>query len=179
VKKPSEVPALHRIAAFEKVSFTQFKLGAELCDVPLHGDKLLTAYQRIALPARATAGSAGYDFGSPFSFTLSTRETITIPTGIRVNIQPGWWLGLLPRSSHGFKFRIQLDNTLGVIDSDYYNAENEGHILVKLSNDSLTGKHLRLNEGDGFAQGIFLPYGITMNDHAARERTGGFGSTDL
>ena len=169
---------MNPIATFEKVSFTQFKLGAELCNVPLHGDKLLHAYQRLALPRRATAGSAGYDFHSPFSFALSTRETITIPTGIRVNIQPGWWLGLLPRSSHGFRFRIQLDNTMGVIDSDYYNAENEGHIMVKLSNDSLSGKHLRLAEGDSFVQGIFLPYGITTDDQAEGERTGGFGSTN-
>ena len=169
---------MNRIATFEKVSFTQFKLGAEMCHVPLSGDKLLYAYQRITLPARATAGSAGYDFYSPFSFALSTRETIVIPTGIRVKIVPGWWLGLLPRSGHGFRYRIQLDNTVGVIDSDYYNAENEGHIMVKLTNDSLTGKHLRLAEGDSFVQGIFLPYGITVHDHAAGKRTGGFGSTD-
>jgi len=169
---------LHRIATFEKVSFTQFKLGAELCNVPVYGDKLLTAYERIALPTRATAGSAGYDFYSPFSFTLSTRETILIPTGVRVKIEPGWWLGLLPRSGHGFRYRVQLDNTMGVIDSDYYHADNEGHIMVKLSNDSLTGKHLRLNEGDSFVQGIFLSYGITRNDRAEGERTGGFGSTD-
>ena len=169
---------MQRIARFEKVSFTQFQLGAELCRVPLCGNNLLAAYERITLPTRATAGSAGYDFGSPFSFALSTRETITIPTGIRVKIQPGWWLGLLPRSSHGFQFRVQLDNTMGVIDSDYYNAENEGHIMVKLSNDSMAGKHLHLAEGDSFVQGIFLPYGITTNDNANRERTGGFGSTD-
>ena len=169
---------MNRIAEFEKVSFTQFKMGAELCNVPLHGDKLLLAYQRLTLPKRATAGSAGYDFHSPFSFALSTRETIVIPTGMRVKIKPGWWLGLLPRSSHGFRFRIQLDNTMGVIDSDYYNAENEGHILVKLSNDSLSGKHLRLSEGDSFVQGIFLPYGITTDDQAEGERTGGFGSTN-
>ncbi|MCL2563175.1 MAG: deoxyuridine 5'-triphosphate nucleotidohydrolase [Oscillospiraceae bacterium] len=169
---------MHRIATFEKVSFTQFKLGAELCNVPLYGDKLLAAYERIAHPARATAGSAGYDFFTPFFFSLSTRETITIPTGIRAKIEPGWWLGILPRSGHGFKYRIQLDNTMGVIDSDYYNADNEGHIMIKISNDSMTGKHLRLSEGDSFAQGIFLPYGITHDDKADGERTGGFGSTD-
>jgi len=169
---------MHRVAEFEVVSFTQFKMGAELCQVPLYGDRLQQAYQKLLVPARATAGSAGYDFYSPFAFSLSTRETITIPTGIRVKIEPGWWLGLLPRSGHGFRYRIQLDNTMGVIDSDYYNAENEGHIMVKLTNDSLTGKHLRVNEGDSFVQGIFLPYGITVNDKAEGERTGGFGSTD-
>jgi len=168
---------MNRVAAFEKVSFTQFKQGAELCEVPLPADTLLAAYNMINLPTRATAGSAGYDFYTPFSFTLSSRETITIPTGIRVRIAPGWFLGLLPRSGHGFKYRVQLDNTMGVIDSDYYNAENEGHILVKLTNDGLGGKHLDLAEGAAFIQGIFLPYGITEADEAQGLRTGGFGST--
>jgi len=140
-------------------------------------DKLLLAYQTIPLPTRATEGSAGYDFFTPFSFSLAPRETITIPTGIRVRIESGWWLGLLPRSSHGFRYRVQLDNTMGVIDSDYYNAENEGHIIVKLSNDSLIGRHLELAEGTGFVQGIFLPYGITHSDQAKGARIGGFGST--
>ena len=169
---------MHRIATFETVSFTQFKMGAETCNVPLSGEALLAAYEGLTLPTRATAGSAGYDFYSPFSFDLSPRETITIPTGMRVRIEPGWWLGLLPRSGHGFRFRIQLDNTLGVIDSDYYYADNEGHILVKLSNDSLIGRHLNIAPGDSFVQGIFLPYGITTEDQAEATRTGGFGSTD-
>lgn len=169
---------MNRIAQFEKVSFEQFKVGAAFCNVPLAADKLLDTYNRIQLPRRATAGSAGYDFHSPFSFTLSTRETITIPTGIRVKIEQGWWLGLLPRSGHGFKFRVQLDNTVGVIDSDYYYADNDGHILAKLSNDSLTGTSLTLAEGDAFVQGIFLPYGITADDHATEKRRGGLGSTD-
>jgi len=167
-----------RIAKFEKVSFNQFKQGAEACNVPLPGDKLQEAYNRLERPSRATEGSAGYDFTSPFFFTLCTRETITVPTGIRVKIEPGWWLALLPRSGHGFKYRVQLDNTVGVIDSDYYHADNEGHIFIKLSNDSLTGKQFQIKEGDGFCQGIFLPYGITKDDEATARRTGGFGSTD-
>ncbi|MCL2828839.1 MAG: deoxyuridine 5'-triphosphate nucleotidohydrolase [Oscillospiraceae bacterium] len=168
---------MHRIAEFERVSFTQFKMGAETCDVPLKESELLAAYHNIALPVRATAGSAGYDFFTPFSFSLAPRETITVPTGIRVRIAPGWWLGILPRSGHGFHYRVQLDNTMGVIDSDYYHADNEGHILVKLTSDSLTCRHFELAEGAGFAQGIFLPYGVTESDQAAALRTGGFGST--
>ncbi|MCL2843263.1 MAG: deoxyuridine 5'-triphosphate nucleotidohydrolase [Oscillospiraceae bacterium] len=168
----------NRIAIFETVSYHQFRQAAEGCNAPLQGDALLAVYDRITSPRRATEGSAGYDFFSPFSFALHPQETITIPTGIRVQIQPGWWLGLLPRSGHGFKFRVQLDNTLGVIDSDYYYADNEGHILVKISNDSLTGKQFHISEGDGFVQGIFLPYGITTDDEAEARRTGGFGSTD-
>ena len=168
---------MNHIAKFEKVSFVQFQMDALRCEVPLSEDKLLQAYQRLISPVRATAGSAGYDFHTPFGFALSTRETITIPTGLRVKIEPGWLLALLPRSGHGFQYRIQLDNTLGVIDSDYYGAENQGHILVKLTNDGLTGKTLTLSEGAAFVQGIFLPFGITVDDAAEGVRTGGFGST--
>ena len=168
---------MNRIATFEKVSFAQFKLGAEQCIAPLAAAELLAAYENVSLPARATAGSAGYDFHTPFSFSLVTKESITIPSGIRVKIEPGWWLGILPRSGHGFKYRIQLDNTLGVIDSDYYYADNEGHIFIKLTCDSLSNSQLSLSAGDRFAQGIFLPYGITVSDRAEGERRGGFGST--
>ena len=85
---------------------------------------------------------------------------------------------LVPRSSLGFKYRLQLDNTVGVIDSDYYSAENEGHIFIKLTNDGHSGKTLKIGKGEGFAQGIFLEYGITVDDEADAERKGGFGSTN-
>ena len=165
------------VAKFETVSFVQFQMDAQRCKVPLSEDKLLEAYQRLILPSRATAGSAGYDFHTPFGFALSTRETITIPTGIRVKINPGWFLALFPRSGHGFRYRLQLDNTVGIIDADYYGAENQGHILVKLTNDSLSGKTLETSAGSGFIQGIFLPHGLTIDDGAEQLRTGGFGST--
>jgi dUTP pyrophosphatase len=72
---------------------------------------------------------------------------------------------------------MQLDNTAGVIDSDYYNARNEGHIMCKLINDSREGKTLELKAGQGMVQGLFLPYGITEDDETDTERTGGIGST--
>ena len=91
----------------------------------------------IRLPRRATKGSAGYDFFAPESFTLVPHETILIPTGIRVMIEDGWVLQLYPRSGLGFRHRLQLDNTVGVIDSDYFEAKNEGHILIKMTSDDL------------------------------------------
>lgn len=127
--------------------------------------------------ARATKGSAGYDFFAPESFTLVPHETILIPTGIRVMIEDGWVLSLYPRSGLGFRHRLQLDNTVGIIDSDYFEAKNEGHILIKMTSDDHKGKTLSVAAGDGFAQGIFLPFGITVDDEADGERTGGFGST--
>ena len=72
---------------------------------------------------------------------------------------------------------MQLDNTVGIIDSDYYNSDNEGHILVQITNDSKYGKILKIKSGDRFLQGIFLPYGIVKNDNVTDIRNGGFGST--
>lgn len=160
------------IAEFEKVPFDEFKK-----EVTVDSQAI---YNALKLPKRATTGSAGYDFYAPFDFVLNPGETIKIPTGIRAKINDGWWLGILPRSGHGFKFRVQLDNTLGVIDSDYYNSNNYGHIMIKITNTSNvneSNKTLTVKQGEGFAQGIFLPYGIVVNDDADGIRNGGFGST--
>lgn len=111
-------------------------------------------------------------------FDLRPGEIIKIPTGLRARIEPGWVLMLYPRSGQGFKYRLQLYNTTGVIDSDYYGADNEGHIFLKLINANREGKTLRVKKGEAIAQGIFLPFGITYDDDADGIRTGGFGSTD-
>lgn len=134
-------------------------------------------YESIKLPKRATKGSAGYDFYSPLSFTLKPGETIKIPTGIRVTMREDYVLAVFPRSGLGFKFRLQLNNTVGIIDSDYYYSDNEGHIFIKLTNDSNEGRVLNLEAGNGFAQGIFFPFGITEDDEVTEIRNGGFGST--
>ena len=129
------------------------------------------------MPARATRGSAGYDFYSPLEFTLEPGKTIKIPTGIRAEMEEGWVLKLYPRSGLGFKYRLQLNNTVGIIDSDYFNSDNEGHIMAKITNDSKENKVLQLKAGDGFMQGIFVQFGITVDDEAEGVRNGGFGST--
>ena len=92
-------------------------------------------------------------------------------------MQEDWVLQLFPRSGLGFKFRLQLNNTVGIIDSDYYYSDNEGHIFAKVTNDSNEGKTLKVDAGAGFMQGIFLQYGITIDDDAQGIRNGGFGST--
>ena len=134
-------------------------------------------YNTLKLPRRATAGSAGYDFFSPVDFELKPGESIKIPTGIRAEMENDWVLKLYPRSGLGFKFRLQLNNTVGIIDSDYFYSDNEGHIFIKITNDSNEGKTVQVQAGTGFAQGIFLEYGITVDDDATAVRNGGFGST--
>ena len=165
------------VGEFEKVSYEQFLGAMETFDMA--EDEVRFLYENLEVPTRATTGSAGYDFKAPFSFILTPGQTIEIPTGIRVQIVDGWWLGCLPRSGLGFKYRVQLDNTVGVIDSDYYWSDNEGHIFAKITNDTHDNKILNITAGDGFMQGIFIPYGITYSDHANGVRNGGFGSTDV
>ena len=129
------------------------------------------------LPRRATAGSAGYDFFSPLSFSLAPGSCVRIPTGVRARIDDGWVLMLFPRSGLGFKYRLQLNNTVGVVDADYFGARNEGHIFIKLTNAG--DRTVSVGAGEAFAQGIFLPFGLTDDDDARGERTGGFGSTGI
>lgn len=160
---------MKRIAAFEKVSEGRF-----LAD----GGKKEN-YDKIILPVRATAGSAGYDIVTPQDATLNPGESIRIPTGIRVRMEEGWVFQIYPRSGLGYKYRIQLDNTVGIIDSDYYFSDNEGHIQVKITNDGKEGKTLCLKSGERFCQGIFTEYGITYDDEATATRNGGFGSTGI
>lgn len=168
---------MKRIAKFHKVSFEQFKEGWMEEFPKTTPEELEKIYEGIKLPKRATAGSAGYDFFAPANFTLAPGKTIKIPTGIRVEMDESWVLKCYPRSGLGFKFRLQLNNTVGIIDSDYFYSDNEGHIFCKLTNDSNENKMLCVQGGTGFMQGIFVEYGITVDDDATEVRNGGFGST--
>lgn len=168
---------MKRIARFHKVSYEQFA-RAWVDEFPQAGEKeIKEVYGELKLPRRATRGSAGYDFYTPFQILLKPGETVKIPTGIRVEMEENWVLKLYPRSGLGFKFRLQLNNTVGIIDSDYFYSDNEGHILAKITNDSKEGKTVCIEKGTGFMQGIFVEYGITMDDDATEIRNGGFGST--
>jgi len=151
---------MERIAKFYKISKQDFNKDY---------------YDEILLPTRATKNSAGYDFSIPYNETIKAHESKVISTSIRCEIDPSYCLLIFPRSSLGRKYKLTLDNTVGVIDSDYFNADNEGHIMVMLTNHS--DNDLVLNKGDRFCQGIFFKYGITIDDDNDKERTGGFGST--
>ena len=166
---------MQRIAKFEKVSFEEYKKDFE--DTFGTSNEVKSIYDNIMLPKRATKGSAGYDFFAPIDITLAPGETIKIPTGIRVKIEDGWVLKCYPRSGLGFKYRMQLNNTVGIIDSDYYFSSNEGHIFTKITNDSNEGKVIEIKKGQGFMQGIFVEFGITIDDDVQDIRDGGFGST--
>ena len=156
---------------FEKISYTQFKNDNmdTICD-----------YEQIKLPQRATKFSAGYDIYSVKSFELKPRQSILLPTGIKVQLDSDKALFILPRSGQGFKYKVQLFNTIGLIDCDYYNNEkNEGHIWVKLYNDSPDGETLVVKQGDAICQGVILNYFTVDDDISTNIRKGGFGSTSI
>lgn len=159
---------------FLKVTYEQFR--KDWIDWTVPDDIIQSFWSDITLPKRATAESAGYDFFAPFDFCIYPRTEMTIPTGVKVKLSPGTFLMIVPRSGLGFKYQLNLANTVGIIDCDYFaNTKNEGHIMVKLVNRGLKECHIKKNEA--FCQGIILPYGLTIDDNATQERVGGIGST--
>lgn len=165
----------NRIAKFEKVSLKQFIEDLGKAGETLTKEEIVDMYETIKLPKRATIGSAGYDFYAPFNFMSEPGEEIKIPTGIRCHMDENWVLQCYPRSGLGFKYQAGLSNTVGIIDSDYYYSDNEGHIQIKLVNRG--NRSFAVEAGNGFAQGIFTQYGITVDDEVTEKRNGGFGST--
>lgn len=167
-----------KVARFKKVSYEQFKKDwiHTFNAFTSSEERFKEIYSNIKLPKRATAGSAGYDFYAPFNYTLHSGQTLNIPTGIRCQMVDGYVLMVFPRSGLGFKYQLGICNTIPVIDEDYFYSDNEGHIFIKLVNRG--DKPVDIVAGKGFAQGIFLPYGITLDDNADAVRNGGFGSTD-
>ncbi|MGI6079702.1 MAG: deoxyuridine 5'-triphosphate nucleotidohydrolase [Candidatus Avilachnospira sp.] len=166
---------MERIARFFKVSENRFKEDMKDFEAERDSSEI---YRELILPKRATKGSAGYDFFSPVDIELAPGESIKIPTGVRAKMAEGWVLMIFPRSSLGFKYKLQLNNTVGIVDSDYFYSDNEGHIFIKIINDNNEGKKVKIGKNTAFAQGIFLPFGVTEDDEADGERNGGFGSTD-
>lgn len=155
---------------FEKISQEQFDKDFKDLDI--------IKLEEIKLPKRATARSAGYDIFSPIEFTLKPNEETLIPTGFKAYMLKDEVLKIYPRSSLGFKYFTRLANTVGIGDSDYYNAEkNEGHYWVKLRNEG--EKELNIEKGEAIAQAIFQKYLLSDgDDFTGEERVGGFGSTN-
>lgn len=167
------------MAEFMKVSYEQFKADCHKLESSgalwfTDENEIRKVYDAIQLPRRATNGSAGYDFFIPFPASFITINPVLIPTGIRVQLDPGQFLMCVPRSGLGFKYGMRLRNSCGVIDEDYFNADNEGHIMAKICCE----EPFKLDAGDRFMQGIILNYNVVNSDKPINgKRKGGFGST--
>lgn len=165
-----------RVGEFFKVSLAQFvKDSTDYFSTIQEATDCL--HDVIKIPTRATAGSAGYDVVTPVDINLEPGQEIKVPTGLKCFIENGWALFAFPKSGLGFKYYTRLANTIGIIDEDYYNNDNnEGHMFVKVRNEG--DKPLSIEKGKAICQMVFLPYGITFNDEAGGVRHGGFGSTN-
>ena len=172
---------MNKVARFEKVSYEQYKKDWIEIFGPSSDATIKAVYDKIKLPKRSTKRSSGYDFFAPIHITILQGRSKTIPTGIRcVFLKDGWDLSIYPRSGLGFKYRCQLDNTVGIIDNDYFESDNEGHIMVRITNDSKNiTKTIDIENGKGFVQGIFREFGIVEDEEEiTNTRNGGFGSTN-
>lgn len=176
-----------RVGNFEKVSFEQFKEGINRFKTDLYYRELKNLseeefrryYDELQLPDRSTIGSAGYDFHFPFrEYRLAPGETIIFPTGIKVNITGNYFLGIFPKSGLSFDYKVRLDDTVAIIDADYTDAPNEGHIYLKLTNENRL-KSCLLKQNMKIVQGIFIPFALTDDDNVTTKRTGGMGHSDL
>lgn len=157
---------------------TSWMIDAQCDSIDDYNNMIKESYNSIKLPTRATKHSAGYDIFAPMDIYLPPGRTTLIPTGIGCEISEGWFMGIYPRSGQGFKFGIHLANTVGIIDGDYCMSDNEGHILIKLVNDSCISKSFVCDPKMAFAQAIFMPYGTVECDNTTAIRNGGFGSTN-
>lgn len=167
---------MKRIAKFEKISLKQF-MNDWIDTFGNQPDHIITEiYNEIKLPCRKTKFSAGHDINIPFHATIKANETLKIPTGIRCEINEDYVMLIFPRSSLGIKKNMYITNTIPVIDADYYEADNEGHIFLCVKNGG--NKVLELKQGEAIVQAVFLPYGVADEGIILDRRVGGIGSTN-
>lgn len=148
----------------------------------MRGFEIVKGYEnkKINLPIRKTKNSAGYD-------TEAAEDTIIPPfkpgikptlvkTGIKGYCQNNEWIMVANRSSNPGKKHLVLANGIGIVDSDYYNNEdNDGHIMFAYFN--MSDKEVKIKKGEVIGQLVFMNYLIADNDKAEGKRKGGFGST--
>lgn len=166
---------------FEKVRYDAFEHDMmQYRPINFMGGEAKEAYDKIELPERKTKYSAGYDICCPIDITIPSGQRRVIPTGIKVVFEEDemetWHLQMFVRSSVGIKDGVVLTNGTGVIDSDYQFGNNDGDMMLALLNTS--EKLVKYKAGDRICQAVFMIHGITSNDKASGDRTGGIGSTN-
>lgn len=165
---------------FAKVDFESFESDVKkFYSDHIDQETLRKAWGEIQLPERKTQYSCGYDVRTPINIVLAPHTSVIVPTGIRTIFSEDemrtWCLKLYARSSIGIKDKVIVTNSVGLVDADYYLAENSGDMLLALTN---IGNEIRkYKAGDRICQAVFEIYGLTSDDKAVGVRTNGVGST--
>ena len=146
-------------------------------------EKVSRIEEDIQLPIASTENSAGYDFIAiedekirPYS-EKNTHPT-RIQLGVKAQMEPDEVLLLFNRSSNPGNYGLVQANSVGVIDSDYYNnPNNEGEIAVEFYN--MNKRHsVKIKKGQKVCQGVFVKFLKTDDDNRLSvKREGGLGST--
>lgn len=165
---------------FEKVNYQSFASDMDkFYERPIDPDKLYKAWSEIILPERKTRFSCGYDVRTPISIVLAPHTSMIVPTGISVIFSEDemetWCLKLYARLSVGIMDKVEVTNAVGLVDADYYLAENDGDMLLALTN--MSNEVRKYKAGDRICQAVFEIYGTTSDDKATGTRRNGVGST--
>ncbi len=135
----------------------------------------------INLPVRKTKCSAGYDIEAAEDIVIRPYKPgdnpTLVKTGLKVYMPDDEYLMLCNRSSNPKKRGLVMANSVGIIDSDYYeNPDNDGHFMFAFYN--VKSEDAIIKKGDAIGQGIFMKYLVADDDCADAKRMSGFGSTD-
>lgn len=129
--------------------------------------------ENAKIPEYAHPSDAGADIYAAEDITIEPRDTVIIPTGIKVAIPVGYTIFIYPRSGMSLKTGMRIANSVGVIDSDY--NKEIGVIMTNTGNSQYT-----IRQGDKIAQMVIMPVPmikfIEVNNIQDSGR-GGFGST--
>lgn len=132
----------------------------------------------VSLPKRATEGAAGYDICAHSTYiVIEPGERASIPTGIFLEIPPGYEGQVRSRSGLALKRGIIVANAPGTVDSDF-----RGELRVILLNT--TRGHFAVRKGERIAQLVFAkvehPTFEQVEELSTTERgNNGFGSTGI
>ncbi len=129
----------------------------------------------VALPARETQGSAGFDLAASADVTIAPQQIVLVPTGLIMRVPDGYFLGIFARSSTPVKRGLMVANGVGVIDPDYCGPLDE----IKIAVMNFTHEPVTVLPGERIAQGIILeaPRIRWVECEPASESRGGFGSS--
>lgn len=165
---------------FKKISYEQWQKDAEKY-TSMSPAEIKHSYTNIKIPTRGSEYSAGYDFYLPYDFTLESGQSIIL-TGIRwdclnEDTAINRALFLFARSSTAKKYGFALMNRVGIVDMDYCQATNEGHIMLLVDRKAALSTY-EFEAGERLAQGVIMPFMIDPSDKiVGKDRVGGFGST--
>ena len=166
---------------FKKISYEQWKKDAEKY-TSLSPEQIKHSYNTIKLPTRGSEYSAGYDFYLPYDYKVASGQIIIL-TGITWDCFAdntsalNRALFLFARSSTAKKYGFALMNRVGIVDMDYCQAANEGHIMLLVDRKAALSDY-EFEAGERLAQGVIMPFMIETNDTIiGKDRVGGFGST--